>query len=98
MSPDGPGGVALITGLSGQDGRYLSGHLLQRGYQVRGVNRAELSHPNSLAEVIDEAEPDLVFHLAAIFSDAAAHRIQRRPRTLRCVRSRRMVPQKPWAT
>jgi len=72
MSPDGPGGVALITGVSGQDGHYLSGHLLQRGYQVRGVHRAELSHPESIARVIDEAEPDLVFHLAAISSVAAS--------------------------
>lgn len=72
MSPDGPGGVALITGVSGQDGHYLSGHLLQRGYQVRGVQRTELSHPEAIARVIDEAEPDLVFHLAAISSVAAS--------------------------
>lgn len=72
MSPDGPGGVALITGVSGQDGHYLSGHLLQRGYQVRGVQRTELSHPEVIARVIDEAEPDLVFHLAAISSVAAS--------------------------
>jgi GDPmannose 4,6-dehydratase len=72
MSPDGPGGVALITGLSGQDGHYLSDHLAQRGYRVRGVHRAELSEPESIARVIDEAEPDLVFHLAAISSVAAS--------------------------
>ncbi len=72
MSPDGPGGVALITGLSGQDGHYLSDHLAQRGYRVRGVHRAELSQPESIARVIDEAEPDLVFHLAAISSVAAS--------------------------
>lgn len=72
MSPDGLGGVALITGVSGQDGHYLSGHLLQRGYQVRGVQRTELSHPEAIARVIDEAEPDLVFHLAAISSVAAS--------------------------
>ena len=31
------------------------------------MRRAELSHPESIARVIDEAEPDLVFHLADRF-------------------------------
>ena len=30
---------ALITGVSGQDGAYLSRLLLQKGYQVKGIIR-----------------------------------------------------------
>lgn len=33
------GKVALITGITGQDGSYLSEHLLARGYEVHGVMR-----------------------------------------------------------
>lgn len=39
MSPDGPGGVALITGISGRDGHYLSDHLRDRtGRKITVVN------------------------------------------------------------
>ena len=31
--------VALITGITGQDGSYLSEHLLEKGYEVHGVMR-----------------------------------------------------------
>ncbi len=31
--------IALITGITGQDGSYLSEHLLKRGYEVHGVMR-----------------------------------------------------------
>lgn len=31
--------IALITGITGQDGSYLSEHLLERGYEVHGVMR-----------------------------------------------------------
>jgi GDPmannose 4,6-dehydratase len=31
--------VALITGVTGQDGAYLAGFLLERGYEVHGVKR-----------------------------------------------------------
>ncbi|WP_240002434.1 GDP-mannose 4,6-dehydratase [Oleisolibacter albus] len=35
--------VALITGITGQDGAYLAEFLLQRGYQVHGVKRRSSS-------------------------------------------------------
>lgn len=35
--------VALITGVTGQDGAYLSEHLLARGYEVHGVKRRSSS-------------------------------------------------------
>ncbi|KAK3606915.1 hypothetical protein CHS0354_018511 [Potamilus streckersoni] len=34
---------ALITGITGQDGTYLSELLLRKGYEVHGVNRRQLS-------------------------------------------------------
>lgn len=39
--------VALITGIGGQDGSYLSEILLSKGYLVRGITR-RASHPNTL--------------------------------------------------
>ncbi|HRO99440.1 MAG TPA: GDP-mannose 4,6-dehydratase, partial [Flavobacteriales bacterium] len=43
-TPAGKGGnkkrkVALITGVTGQDGAYLSEFLLNKGYEVHGVKR-----------------------------------------------------------
>src|SRR3954465_13573043 len=33
------GKVALITGITGQDGAYLAEFLLKKGYEVHGINR-----------------------------------------------------------
>lgn len=38
--------VALITGISGQDGSYLAEFLIEKGYLVRGIVRRS-SHPNT---------------------------------------------------
>src|SRR3989344_6366524 len=38
--------IALITGIGGQDGSYLSESLIERGYLVRGIVR-RASHPNT---------------------------------------------------
>jgi nucleoside-diphosphate-sugar epimerase len=37
MCPDRPGGVAVVTGITGQDGHYLSRQLLDESYAVHGV-------------------------------------------------------------
>jgi GDPmannose 4,6-dehydratase len=34
-----PGKIALITGVTGQDGAYLASFLLDKGYVVHGVKR-----------------------------------------------------------
>ena len=34
------GKVALITGITGQDGSYLAELLLEKGYMVHGIKRA----------------------------------------------------------
>ena len=33
--------VALITGITGQDGSYLAEFLLEKGYEVHGEHRAK---------------------------------------------------------
>jgi len=39
---------ALITGITGQDGSYLSELLLEKGYEVHGiVRRVALEHPQA---------------------------------------------------
>ena len=38
--------VALITGIAGQDGSYLSEHLIERGYEVHGVVRRQSTSEN----------------------------------------------------
>jgi GDPmannose 4,6-dehydratase len=38
--------VALITGIAGQDGSYLSEHLIERGYEVHGVVRRQSTAEN----------------------------------------------------
>lgn len=43
MNEDGSRKVALITGITGQDGSYLVEFLLQKGYQVHGIIRRSSS-------------------------------------------------------
>ena len=38
--------VALITGIAGQDGSYLSEHLLDAGYEVHGIIRRQSTAEN----------------------------------------------------
>lgn len=49
--------TALITGIAGQDGSYLSEHLLSQGYEVHGIVRR-----NSVAENQDNRIKDLPVH------------------------------------
>jgi len=82
--------TALVTGISGQDGSYLTELLLAQGYEVHGIvrrsstmTRSRLDHiesehldqlhlhygdlgdPLSMVRVIEQAQPDEVYHLAA---------------------------------
>ena len=69
---------ALITGITGQDGSYLSEQLLTAGYEVVGLVRAgsqgpagvatvqgDLGDPPSLRAAVLETAPDELYHLAA---------------------------------
>jgi GDPmannose 4,6-dehydratase len=72
--------VALITGISGQDGSYLAELLLGKGYEVHGIvhpgaggfhnagtilHYADLGDGTNLAEILDTVRPGEVYHLAA---------------------------------
>ncbi|MEY4566729.1 MAG: GDP-mannose 4,6-dehydratase [Planctomycetota bacterium] len=63
--------VAIITGIGGQDGRYLAELLLQKGYRVHGVIRpggasaqaiAEGIKNSNSADIIDSHSPRLQIH------------------------------------
>ena len=57
--------VALITGVTGQDGAYLADLLLEKGYEVHGVKRRSSSFNTGRIEDIyqDPHETDQRFHL-----------------------------------
>ncbi|MFG1225406.1 GDP-mannose 4,6-dehydratase [Xanthobacter wiegelii] len=59
------GKVALITGVTGQDGAYLSDLLLEKGYTVHGIKRRSSSFNTARIEHIyqDPHEPDQRFIL-----------------------------------
>jgi GDPmannose 4,6-dehydratase len=50
MSSSGHGKVALITGVTGQDGAYLSEFLLEKGYIVHGIKRRSSSFNTARVE------------------------------------------------
>jgi len=77
---------ALITGITGMDGSYLADFLLEKDYEVFGMERrtstknrvntfhlerkinflmGDMSDQGSLIRVVQEAEPDEVYNLAA---------------------------------
>jgi GDPmannose 4,6-dehydratase len=74
MSAVGAGGTALITGVTGQDGHYLSKLLQRNSFEVCGVPRAALTDVAALTELMGAVKPDVVYHLAAISSVAASWR------------------------
>ena len=73
------GRVALVTGITGQDGWYLSEFLLACGYRVHGLFRpgepegpagvyrhdADLTDAEAVAAIIRAAAPDELYHLGA---------------------------------
>ena len=47
--------VALITGITGQDGSYLSEFLLNKGYEVHGIKRrTSLINTNRIDHLYEE--------------------------------------------
>lgn len=80
--------VALVTGIAGQDGFYLSRLLADHGFTVHGlvapqtvpdalletviVHEADLADPGSAADVLRTVSPDHVYHLAGVSSVAAS--------------------------
>jgi GDPmannose 4,6-dehydratase len=74
--------VALVTGITGQDGSYLADLLLAHGYEVHGVVRDRGEHVTAgvtahcvnfedgrgIAELIERIAPDEIYNLAAVSS------------------------------
>ncbi len=53
--------VALITGITGQDGSYLAEFLLKKGYAVRGIMRRSSNlNTNRIDHLYKEYNPDMV--------------------------------------
>ena len=61
----GTGKVALITGVTGQDGAYLSELLLSKGYTVHGIKRRASSFNTDRVDHLyhDQHEKDVRFFL-----------------------------------
>ena len=56
--------VALITGITGQDGAYLSEFLLNKGYIVHGIKRRSSSFNTArIDHLFQEASKDSTFIL-----------------------------------
>ena len=67
---------ALITGITGQDGSYLSEWLLGQGYEVHGiVRRVALEDPDHRLSRIREIRGRLNLHAASLESYASIHRV-----------------------
>ncbi|KAI1422371.1 GDP-mannose 4,6 dehydratase, partial [Xylaria sp. FL1777] len=63
MSPEAVGNkIALITGISGQDGSYLAELLLQNGYTVHGLVRRNASTNGANLDNISSLRDSLVIH------------------------------------
>jgi GDPmannose 4,6-dehydratase len=55
--------VALITGVTGQDGAYLAELLLEKGYQVHGIKRrTSLINTDRIDHIIEKRDPNFVLH------------------------------------
>ena len=57
------GKVALITGVTGQDGSYLARLLLDKGYEVHGLDRPDAtSNTERIQDLCDGAHPRFALH------------------------------------
>ena len=63
--------IALITGITGQDGSYLAEFLLKKGYEVHGIKRRSSSFNTERIDHLYEDphvnEPKLILHYLWIF-------------------------------
>ena len=67
---------ALITGITGQDGSYLSEWLLGQGYEVHGiVRRVALEDPDHRLSRLKAIRGRLKLHAASLESYASIHRV-----------------------
>ncbi len=70
--------IALITGITGQDGSYLAEFLLEKGYQVHGIiRRVALEDPEHRLWRIRHILQEIEVHSASLESFASVHRVLR---------------------
>tara|TARA_Y100000590_G_scaffold437005_1_gene558210 strand:- start:2423 stop:3406 length:984 start_codon:yes stop_codon:yes gene_type:complete len=68
--------IALITGITGQDGSYLSELLLSKGYEVHGIiRRAALEHESHRFSRIKNIKNDLNLHSGSLENYASLVKI-----------------------
>ncbi len=80
-----PKKIALITGITGQDGSYLAELLLEKGYRVHGiVRRVALEDPEHHLWRIRHILDDIEIHAASLESFASLHRVIRVVRPDEC--------------
>src|ERR1700752_4865408 len=67
---------ALITGITGQDGSYLTELLLQKGYAVHGVvRRVALEDPEHLLSRVHPIRWRITLHAASLENYASIHQV-----------------------
>ncbi len=77
--------IALITGITGQDGSYLAEYLLEKDYRVHGiVRRVALEAPEHHLWRIRHILKDIVIHSASMESFASLHRVVRLVKPTEC--------------
>ncbi|DAB29052.1 MAG TPA: GDP-mannose 4,6-dehydratase [Sulfurimonas sp. UBA12504] len=67
--------VALITGITGQDGSYLAEFLLQKGYTVHGIIRRESFEDDEKLMNIKHIKDDLVLHEGSLNDHLTIYKI-----------------------
>lgn len=63
--------TALITGITGQDGLYLSELLLSKGYEVHGLIRGQ---NNPKYELVTDTVPDVILHTGDLLDQSSLTR------------------------
>lgn len=77
--------VALITGITGQDGSYLAELLLDEGYEVHGVvRRVALAQPGDRTQRIEHVRDRLNLHSGSLENYASLYRIVRDVKPAEC--------------
>jgi GDPmannose 4,6-dehydratase len=66
--------IALITGITGQDGSYLSEYLLELGYEVHGIVR-RLSVAENQTERIQHIDDQVTCHYGDLLDEHSLYRI-----------------------
>lgn len=77
--------IALITGITGQDGSYLSEFLLEKGYEVHGiVRRVALEDPDHRLGRIHHLQNDVELHPASMESYPSIYNVMKKVQPHEC--------------